>query len=89
MKITKRQLKRIIKEEMKRSALMVETVFPGEESDDPRIVEMRTIVSKLGELEFHKPEAARGIQSHVDNAVKNLSKVVEEILYQREIGNVQ
>ena len=88
MKITKRQLRRIIKEEIKRSALMVETVFPGEESDDPRIVEIRAIASKLGELEFHKPEAARGIESHVKNAVTNLSKVVEEILRQRELGNV-
>ncbi len=59
---------------------------PGEKSDDPRVAEMRAAVSQLGELQFDSLED--DAQSYVDDAVRNLSKAIDEILYQREVGNI-
>jgi len=55
-------------------------------SDDPRVAEMRAAVSQLGELQFDSLED--DAQSYVDDAVRNVSKAIDEILYQREVGNI-
>ena len=86
MKISESKLRKIIKEELQLDEAGRYHQGQETQSDDPRIAEMRAAVSQLGELQFDSLED--DAQSYVDDAVKNLSKAIDEILYQREVGNV-
>ena len=83
VKISKKQLKRIIKEELTREGRYQRAPYKGK---DPRAQALDQAISLLNDLTYDSLED--DVASYTDDAVRAMSKAIEELEYQRnQVGN--